>query len=134
MDADRREVGDRTSFGQAFRSPSGVAPADGGEEAVWRDVQSRVERTSEPVPQHCVARAMPTDVANDQVRRRQDRRDETDEDGQGDERDDNHHDEDEERRADEETYEDQSPDLDRTERRRALEADLGGGLLESLRG
>jgi hypothetical protein len=78
-----------------------VAPADDGEEAVRRDVQERVERTSEPVPQHGVARAMPTDVANDQVRRRQYRRDEADEDGQGDERDDNHHDEDEERRADE---------------------------------
>jgi hypothetical protein len=55
-----------------------VAPADGGEEAVRRDVQKRVERTSEPVPQHCVARAMPTGVAHDQVRRRQDRCDETD--------------------------------------------------------
>jgi hypothetical protein len=45
-----------------------VAPADGGEEAVWRDVQERVERTAESVPQHRVARAMPTGVANDQVR------------------------------------------------------------------
>jgi hypothetical protein len=131
---DRREVGGRTSFAQGFRSPSGVAPADGGEEAVWRDVQERVERTSESVPQHCVARAMPTGVANDQVRRREDRRDETDKHGQGDERDDNHHDEDEERRAHEEAYEDQSPDLDRTERQRSHEADLGGDLLDSLRG
>ena len=93
-----------------------------------------MERTSEPVPQHCVARVMPTDVANDQVRRRQDRTDETDEDGQGDERDDNHHDEDEERRADEETYEDEDRDLDRTECQRSHETDLGGDLLESLRG
>jgi hypothetical protein len=111
-----------------------VAPADGGEEAVWRDVQKRVECTSEPVPQHCVGRAMPTDMANDQVRTRQDRRDQTDEHGQGDERDDNHHDQDEERRADEETYEDQGPHLDRTERQRCHEADLGGGLLDALRG
>jgi hypothetical protein len=111
-----------------------VAPADGGEETVWCDVQERVERTSEPVPQLCVARAMPTDVANDQVRRRQDRRDETDQHGQGDERDDDHHDEDEERRADEETNEDQDPDLDRPERQRSHETDLGGGLLDSLRG
>jgi len=101
---------------------------------MWRDVQKRVERTSEPVPQHCVARVMPTDVSNDQVWRRQDRRDETDEDGQGDERDDDHHDEDEERRAHEKPYEDQSPDLDRTERQRSHEADLGGDLLDSLRG
>ena len=101
---------------------------------MWRDVQERVERTFEPVPQHCVARAMPSGVANDQIRRRQDRRDETDEDGQGDERDDNHHDEDEERRADEETYEDQSPDLHRTERQRSHEAGIGGDLLDSLRG
>jgi hypothetical protein len=102
-----------------------VAPADGGEEAVRRDVAERVERVSEPLPQHCVARAMPADVANDQVRRRQDRRDETDEDGQGDERDDNHRDEDEEGRADEEADEDQDPDLDRTESQRSHEADLG---------
>jgi 2-methylisocitrate lyase-like PEP mutase family enzyme len=40
-----------------------VAPADGGEEAVWRDVQERVERTSESVPQHRVARAMPMQPA-----------------------------------------------------------------------
>ena len=111
-----------------------MAPADGGEEAVGRDVKERVVRTSEAMPQHSVARAMPADVANDQVRRRQDRRDETDEDGQGDERDDDHHDEDEERRADEETDEDQSPDLDRTERQRSHDADLGGDLLDSLRG
>ena len=70
---------------------------------------------SEPLPQHRVAPAMPSDVANDQEWRRQDCRDETDEDGQGDERDDDHHDEDEERRADQEADEDQSPDLDRTD-------------------
>jgi hypothetical protein len=107
---------------------------DAGEEAVWRDVQECVERTSEPVPQYCVARAMPTEVANDQVRRREDRREETDEDGQGDEWDDDHHDEDEERRADEESYEDEDPDLERTDRQRSGEADLGGDLLESLGG
>ena len=94
-----------------------------------RDVQERVERMSEPVSQHGVARAVPADVANDQVRGRQDRRDETDEDGQGDERDDDHDDEDQERRADEEAEEDQGPDLDRTERQRSREADLGGDLL-----
>jgi hypothetical protein len=91
-----------------------VAPADGGEEAVWRDVEERVERTSEPVPQHFVARAMPADVTHDQVGRRQGRRDETDEDGEGDERDDDHDDEDEERRADEEADVDPGPDLDPT--------------------
>ena len=100
---------------------------------MWRDVQERVRRTFEPVPQHCVAPAISTEVANDQIRRGQDRRDETDEDGQGDERDDNHHDEDEERRADEETYEDQGPDLDRTDRQRSQEAGIGGDLLKSLR-
>ena len=110
-----------------------MAPADGGEESVWRDVQKRVERMSEPAPQLCVTRAMPLDVANDQVRRRQNRRDETDEDSQGEERDDDHHDEDEKRRANEETDEDQGSDLDRTERQRSHEADLGADLLDSLR-
>ena len=85
-------------------------------------------------PQHRVARAMPTDVADDQIRRSQDRRDEADEDGQGDERDDDHHDEDEQRRADEEADQNQGPDLDRTERQRSHETDLGGDLLDVLRG